>query len=283
LCFYEEFRRALRRLKDVREDIATCMISGPVGNFVALSPKVEEFVAKKLGLKPEICSTQVITRDRYAYFFSVLGVLASSIEHFAMEIRHLQRREVLEVEEGFSSKQKGSSAMPHKKNPILSENLTGLSRIIRSYVIPSMENVALLHERDISHSSVERVITPDACILTDFALFRLNELINNLVIRPENMEKNMNLLGDMYRSHISLLALIKLGLSRDDAYLIIQKNSMQVWNKSRVSLLDAMRNDSELLAIINTSNVREEEFFDSIESCNYLKYVDDVFSRVLKK
>lgn len=282
LGFYQEFKRSLKRLKEAKEDISTCMISGPVGNFASIPPEVEKFVAEKLGMKPEICSTQVISRDRHAYFFSVLGVLASSIEHFAMEIRHLQRTEVLEVEEGFGKKQKGSSAMPHKKNPILSENLTGLSRIIRSHVIPTMENVALLHERDISHSSVERVIGPDSCILMDFALHRLNELITNLVVHPKQMEKNLNLLGDMYRSHISLLSLIRLGITRDNGYLIIQRNSMAVWNKEKNSLLEALKIDKELLGIIDQSSKSNQDFFNEIENFDYLKYVDKVFEEALK-
>ena len=278
LYFHQEFKRSLARLHEAKKEISTCMISGPVGNFAVLSPRVEEIVASKLGLRPEICSTQVINRDRHAYFFSILGILASSIEHFATEIRHLQRSEVLEVEEGFSSKQKGSSAMPHKKNPILSENLTGLARMIRSYVVPTMENVSLLHERDISHSSVERIMTPDACILTDFALHRLNDLITNLVIRTDNMEKNMQLLGDMYRSHVSLLSLIELGLSRDESYLIIQRNSMSVWKKEKNSLIEAMKNDTELLDIIKSCN--DSQFFDRIENFDYLKYVDEVFEKI---
>jgi adenylosuccinate lyase len=278
LGFYNQFYRNLKRLERANDEINVCMISGPVGNFAVLSPRVEALVASKLDMRPEICSTQVIARDRYAYFFSVLGVIASSIEHFAMEIRHLQRTEVLEVEEGFTSGQKGSSAMPHKKNPILSENLTGLARLIRSYVIPSMENVALLHERDISHSSVERVIAPDACILMDFALNRLVSLIENLVVHEKNMEKNMHLLGDNYKSHIALLSLIRAGLTRDEAYRIIQRNSMNVWNKTSISLIDSMRNDKDLVKIIASYGISIKDFFNEIESFDYLKYVDEIFN-----
>ena len=281
LGFYSEFKRSFARLIDARDEVNACMISGPVGNFSSLSPFVEDYVSEKLNMKPELCSTQVISRDRYAYFFSVLGVLASSIEHLAMEIRHLQRTEVLEVEEGFGSSQKGSSAMPHKKNPILSENLTGLARMIRSYVIPAMENVALLHERDISHSSVERVIAPDACILTDFALNRVVELLRGLVIHNDNMEKNLNMLSDIYRSHITLLALVSLGLTRDDGYKIVQRNSMNIWSKKFDSLVSSLENDSELLDILKKFNKKPLDFFNEIKNFNYLKYVDEVFEKVL--
>jgi adenylosuccinate lyase len=281
LGFYSEFKRSLSRLTSARNEINSCMISGPVGNFAALSPFVENYVAQKMNMNPELCSTQVIPRDRYAYFFSVLGVLASSIEHLASEVRHLQRTEVLEVEEGFGAGQKGSSAMPHKKNPILSENLTGLARMIRSYVVPAMENVALLHERDISHSSVERVIAPDACILTDFALNRVVELLRGLVVHKDNMEKNLGMLSDIYLSHITLLSLVRLGLTRDDGYKIVQRNSMNVWSGRFSSLVSSLESDQDLLNILEKYNKNAADFFGEIKNFNYLEYVDDVFDKVL--
>jgi adenylosuccinate lyase len=282
LGFYCEFERNLRRFELAKDEISTCMISGPVGNFSATSMAIEQYLGEKMGLKPEICSTQVIPRDRYAQFFCTIGVIASSIEHLAVEIRHLQRTEVLEVEEGFKKGQKGSSAMPHKKNPILSENITGLARMLRSYSIPAMENVALWHERDISHSSVERIIGPDACILLDFALSRLFELLDNLVINTDNMERNLNILGDIYFSHISLLSLTRLGLARDDAYKIIQRNAMIAWKNKNLGFIGALKKDQELLDIIKEANQSSEKFFEEIEEHNYLKYVDDVFAQTLK-
>ncbi len=282
LGFYCEFERNIKRFEMAKDEISSCMISGPVGNFSATSIAIEGYLGEKMGLRPEICSTQVIPRDRYAQFFCTIGVIASSIEHLAVEIRHLQRTEVLEVEEGFKKGQKGSSAMPHKKNPILSENLTGLARMLRSYAIPAMENVALWHERDISHSSVERIIGPDACILLDFALHRLFELLDNLVINTDNMEKNLHILGNIYFSHISLLALTRLGLARDEAYKIIQRNAMIAWKERNLNFLEALKNDEELLKIIKDSHKTSENFFDEIEKHDYLKYVDDVFNQVLK-
>jgi len=279
LGFYCEFERGLRRFELAKDEVSYCMISGPVGNFSVTSMEIEREVGEKLGLKPMICSTQVIPRDIHANFFATIGVLASSIEHIAIEIRHLQRTEVLEVEEGFGKGQKGSSAMPHKKNPILSENLTGLARMLRSYVVPAMENVALWHERDISHSSVERIIAPDACVLLDFALHRLFELLDNLVINSDNMEKNLHILGNIYFSHISLLALTRLGIARDDAYKIIQRNAMIAWKEKDLNFLEALKNDSELLEIIEKSN--KKDFFEEIEKHNYLKYVDEVYKRIL--
>lgn len=281
LGFYCEFERNLARFENAKDEISTCMISGPVGNFSATSMAIEQYVGEKMGLKPEICSTQVIARDRYANFFCTIGVLASSIEHLAVEIRHLQRTEVLEVEEGFGKGQKGSSAMPHKKNPILSENLTGLARMLRSYAVPAMENVALWHERDISHSSVERIIGPDACILLDFALHRLYELLDNLVINTENMEKNLHFLGNIYFSHVSLLALTRLGLARDEAYKIIQRNAMIAWKERNLNFLEALKNDQDLINLINQAHKKPEDFFSEIENHDYLKYVDDVFKGVL--
>lgn len=281
LLFYAEFKRCVTRMKTAKEEIARCMISGPVGNFSASSPQIEEFVAEKLGLKPEIISSQIISRDRYASFFTTLAVIASSIEHLAVEIRHLQRTEVLEAEEGFGNKQKGSSAMPHKKNPVLSENLTGLARMIRSYALPALENVALWHERDISHSSVERIIGPDACILMDFALVRLYELLNNLVIHSHHMERNIEILGDMHYSHIVLLALTRLGLSRDEAYKIVQSNAMKAWKERNGKFLETLKEDETLLGFLNKYHHDKKDFFKGIEDHNYLKFVDEVFAKIL--
>ena len=227
--FYNEFKRNLKRLELAIEEISICSISGPVGTYESIDPRIEKYVAKKLKLNSEDISTQIIPRDRHAFFFSVLGIIASSIERFAVEIRHLQRTELLEVEEKFSSKQKGSSAMPHKRNPVLSENLTGLARYIRSAVIPSMENIVLWHERDISHSSVERIMAPDISIALDFSLNRLNEIVKTMKVYPENMEKNLNLLGGLYNSQKLLLKLTKKGLSRQVAYSLVQKIAMEAW------------------------------------------------------
>ena len=228
--FYFEFKRNLNRLEQAIKEISICAISGPVGTYNSIDPSVEKFVAKKLGLNTEDLSTQVIPRDRHAFFFSVLGIIASSIERLAIEIRHLQRTEIIEVEEYFDKNQKGSSAMPHKRNPVLSENLTGIARYIRSGVIPSLENIALWHERDISHSSVERILAPDITIALDFALYRLDNIIKNLVVYPKNMKKNLNLLGGLDKSQDLLLSLTKKGVSRQKAYSIIQKCAMASWN-----------------------------------------------------
>jgi len=230
--FYFEFKRNLNRFDQAIDEISICAISGPVGTFNSINPKIESYVAKKLNLKTEDISTQIIPRDRHAYFFSILGIIASSVERFAVEIRNLQKTEVLEVEENFSNKQKGSSAMPHKRNPILSENLTGLSRYIRSAVIPSLENIVLWHERDISHSSVERILTPNITIATDFMLVRLNSLLKNLKIYPKNMERNLNLLGGLYKSQNIMLKLIEKGFQRDLAYKIVQECAMKSWNNN---------------------------------------------------
>ena len=230
---YAEFSRARERLVHAREEIATCAISGAVGTFANIDPCVEEHVAAKLGLKPEPVSTQVIPRDRHAMFFATLGVIASSIERLAIEIRHLQRTEVLEAEEYFSPGQKGSSAMPHKRNPVLTENLTGLARMVRAYAMPAMENVALWHERDISHSSVERMIGPDATITLDFALARLTGVIDKLVVYPDNMLKNMNKFRGLVHSQRVMLALTQAGVSREDAYRLVQRNAMRVWEARR--------------------------------------------------
>ena len=231
--FYFEFKRNLKRLELAKEEISICAISGPVGTYNSINPSVEEYVAKKLNLKTENISTQIIPRDRHAYFFSTLGIIASSIERLAIEIRHLQRTEILEVEEYFDKGQKGSSAMPHKRNPVLSENLTGIARYIRSAVIPSMENIALWHERDISHSSVERILAPDITIAMDFALARLTNIIENLIVYPENMKANLNKLGGLHKSQNILLALIQKGISRQDAYVMVQSAAMQSWNSKK--------------------------------------------------
>ena len=228
--FYFEFKRNINRLEQAIKEISICAISGPVGTYNSIDPSVEKFVAKKLGLNTEDVSTQVIPRDRHAFFFSVLGIIASSVERLAIEIRHLQRTEIIEVEEYFDKNQKGSSAMPHKRNPVLSENLTGIARYIRSGVIPSLENIALWHERDISHSSVERILAPDITIALDFALYRLDNIIKNLVVYPKNMKKNLNLLGGLDKSQDLLLSLTKKGVSRQKAYSIIQKCAMASWN-----------------------------------------------------
>ena len=226
---YAEFDRNLARLKAARTEVATCAISGAVGTFANIDPAIEAHVAKELGLTPEPTSTQVIPRDRHAMFFAVLGVIASSIERLAVEIRHLQRTEVLEAEEYFAPGQKGSSAMPHKRNPVLTENLTGLARVVRAAVVPAMENVALWHERDISHSSVERFIGPDACITLDFALARLTNVIDKLLVYPDRMQANMDRMGGLIHSQRVLLALTQAGLSREDSYALVQKSAMQVW------------------------------------------------------
>ena len=230
--FYFEFKRNLTRLNQAIDEISICAISGPVGTYNSIDPRIEKYVAKKLKLKQEDISTQIIPRDRHAYFFSVLAIIASSVERFAVEIRNLQKSEVLEVEENFSVKQTGSSAMPHKRNPVLSENLTGISRFIRSAVIPSLENIVLWHERDISHSSVERILTPDITIATDFMLARLNNLLKNLKIYPKNMERNLNLLGGLYNSQNIMLKLIEKGFQRDLAYKIVQDCAMKSWNEN---------------------------------------------------
>ena len=231
--FYSEFKRNLKRLINAKEEISVCAISGTVGTYNSIDSSIEEYVANKLNLKSETISTQIIPRDRHAVFFSTLGILASSIERLAIEIRHLQRTELLEVEENFEKNQKGSSAMPHKRNPILSENLTGLSRYIRSAVIPSMENIALWHERDISHSSVERIFAPDITIATDFAINRMASIIKNLIIYPKNMKKNLEQHKDIYKSQNIMLALIQKGLSRQKAYQIVQNAATKHWEEQR--------------------------------------------------
>lgn len=273
---YAEFDRCKTRLIAARADIATCAISGAVGTFANIDPRVEDYVAEKLGLAVEPVSTQVIPRDRHAMFFSVLAVIASSMERLAVEVRHLQRTEVLEAEEYFSPGQKGSSAMPHKRNPILTENLTGQARMIRSYALPAMENVALWHERDISHSSVERFIGPDACITLDFALARLAGVVDKLLIYPERMRKNMDRMGGLIHSQRVLLALTQNGVSREDAYRLVQRNAMKVWEADRaMMLLDLLKADADVTAALPVAEL--EALFD-LEY--HFKHVDTIFARV---
>jgi len=274
--FYAEFDRGLTRLKTAREEIATCALSGAVGTFANVSPEVEVYVAEKLGLKPEPVSTQVIPRDRHAAFFAALGVIASSIERLATEIRHMQRTEVLEAEEFFSKGQKGSSAMPHKRNPVLTENLTGLARLVRSAVVPAMENVALWHERDISHSSVERGIGPDATTHLDFALHRLAGVVENLVVHEENMQKNVDRLHGLVFSQRVLLALTQAGVSREDSYRLVQRNAMKVWESSgALQLLDLLKADPEVTAALS-----EAELEEKFDLAYHFKHVDTIFARV---
>ncbi|MGF7169062.1 adenylosuccinate lyase [Sphingobium xanthum] len=273
---YAEFSRCKTRLIAARADVATCAISGAVGTFANIDPRVEEHVAAKLGLTVEPVSTQVIPRDRHAMFFATLGVIASSIERLAVEVRHLQRTEVLEAEEYFSPGQKGSSAMPHKRNPVLTENLTGLARVVRSAVVPALENVALWHERDISHSSVERFIGPDATITLDFALARLTGVIDKLLVYPERMMKNMNRMGGLIHSQRVLLALTQAGASREDSYVMVQRNAMKVWESDgALSLLDLLKADPGVSAKLG--NAELEALFDLDY---HLKHVDTVFGRV---
>jgi adenylosuccinate lyase len=270
--YHAEFQRARRRLITAREEIATCAISGAVGTFANVDPAVEEYVAEQMGLAVEPVSTQVIPRDRHAAFFAALGVVASSIERLATEIRHLQRTEVLEVEEFFDKGQKGSSAMPHKRNPILTENLTGLARLVRSAVVPAMENVALWHERDISHSSVERGIGPDATIHLDFALNRLAGVIERLLVYPDNMQKNLDRLGGLVHSQRVLLALTQLGLSREDSYAAVQRNAMKVW-RGEGNFLDFLKADPEVI-------VPDAELEALFDLGYHTKHVETVFRRV---
>ena len=274
--FYAEFERNRARLIAARDDIATCAISGAVGTFANIDPDIEEYVAKKLGLTVEPISTQVIPRDRHAMFFATLGVIASSVENVAIEIRHLQRTEVLEAEEFFSKGQKGSSAMPHKRNPVLSENLTGLARMVRAYVMPAMENVALWHERDISHSSVERMIGPDATVTLDFALVRLTGMMDKLVVYSENMQKNLDKLGGLVFSQRVLLALTQAGLSREDAYTYVQRNAMKVWEQGK-DFLTELSNDTEV-----TKALPAAQLAPLFDLAYHTKHVDTIFARVFK-
>ena len=275
--FFAEFSRNKDRLFQAGKDIGTCAISGAVGTFANIDPFVEEYVAKALGLEPEPVSTQVIPRDRHAMYFSVLGIIASSIERLATEIRHMQRTEVREVEEFFSKGQKGSSAMPHKRNPILTENLTGLARMVRSAVVPAQENVALWHERDISHSSVERMIGPDATITLDFALNRLAGVIENLLVYPESMQKNLDELGGLIFSQRVLLGLTQTGIGREDAYLIVQRNAMKVWEEG-ADFLTALKSDKDVISKISPKEL------DALFDVKYhTKNVDTIFNRVFGK
>jgi adenylosuccinate lyase len=271
---YAEFERAKLRLLEARREVATCAISGAVGTFANIDPFVEEYVAEKMGLQPEPVSTQVIPRDRHAMFFATLGVIASSVERLSIEVRHLQRSEVLEAEEFFSEGQKGSSAMPHKRNPVLTENLTGLARMVRAYALPAMENVALWHERDISHSSVERMIGPDATVTLDFALARLTGVIDKLLVYPENMQKNMDRLGGLVHSQRVLLALTQKGASREDAYRLVQRNAMPVW-RGEGDFLSLLKADAEVTGYLTPAEI--EACFDL---GYHLKHVDTIFRRV---
>jgi adenylosuccinate lyase len=273
---YAEFARNRERLVAARDEVATCAISGAIGTFANVPPEVEAHVAAELGLTPEPVSTQIIPRDRHAAFFATLGVIASSIERLAVEIRHLQRTEVLEVEEYFSPGQKGSSAMPHKRNPVLTENLTGLARVVRSAVTPALENVALWHERDISHSSVERFIGPDATITLDFALARLTSVVDKLLVYPERMQKNLDRMGGLVHSQRVLLALTQAGLSREDSYALVQRNAMKVWESDgELSLLDLLKSDEDVAARLSP------EQLDALFDLDFhLKHVDTIFGRV---
>jgi adenylosuccinate lyase len=274
---YAEFARARARLVAAKEEVSTCAISGAVGTFANIDPRVEEHVAARLGLKPEPVSTQVIPRDRHAMFFATLGVIASSIERLAVEIRHLQRTEVLEAEEYFAPGQKGSSAMPHKRNPVLTENLTGLARMVRSFSIPAMEDVALWHERDISHSSVERMIGPDATVTLDFALARLTGVVEKLVVYPENMRKNLDRFRGLIHSQRVLLALTQAGVSREDAYRLVQRNAMKVWEKG-ADFLEELLADKDVRAALSEAELREK-----FDLGYHTKHVDTIFRRVFGK
>ncbi|MEE7502777.1 adenylosuccinate lyase [Methylobacterium mesophilicum] len=271
---YAEFERNRRRLVAARAEVATCAISGAVGTFANIDPRVEQYVAEKMGLAAEPVSTQVIPRDRHAMFFATLGVVASSLERLAIEIRHLQRTEVLEAEEFFSEGQKGSSAMPHKRNPVLTENITGLARMVRGYVTPALENVALWHERDISHSSVERMIGPDATVTLDFALARMTGVMEKLLVYPANMQKNLDRLGGLIHSQRVLLALTQAGVSREDSYRLVQRNAMPVW-RGEGDFLALLKADPEVAAALPA---------EQIEACfdlgYHFKHVDTIFGRV---
>ncbi len=273
---YAEFARCKDRLIAARADVATCAISGAVGTFANIDPAVERHVAAKLGLIIEPVSTQVIPRDRHAMYFATLGVIASSIERLATEIRHLQRTEVLEVEEYFAPGQKGSSAMPHKRNPVLTENLTGLARMVRSAVIPAMENVALWHERDISHSSVERYIGPDATITLDFALHRLTGVVEKLLVYPARMQKNLDKMGGLVHSQRVLLALTQAGVSREGAYRLVQRNAMKVWDSDgALSLMELLKADPEVKAALSQAEIE-----DKFDLAYHFKHIDTIFDRV---
>ena len=271
---YAEFARARDRLVAARGEVATCAISGPVGTFAQVDPRIEAHVARAMGLTVEPISTQVIPRDRHAMYFATLAVVAASVERLATEIRHLQRTEVLEAEEYFSEGQKGSSAMPHKRNPVLSENLTGLARMVRAYVTPALENVALWHERDISHSSVERMIGPDATVTLDFALARLADVIDKLIVYPQTMRKNLDRIGGLVHSQRVLLALIQKGVSREEAYRLVQRNAMKVW-RGEGDFLTFLKADPDV-----RNHLTESEIDQNFDLNSYLRYVDLIFSRV---
>ena len=271
---YAEFSRARARLVDARKEVATCAISGAVGTFAQVDPRVEAYVAKAMGLAVEPISTQIIPRDRHAMYFATLGVIASSMERLATEIRHLQRTEVLEAEEFFSEKQKGSSAMPHKRNPVLSENVTGLARMVRAYAAPAMENVVLWHERDISHSSVERMIGPDATVTLDFALARMAGIIDKLIVYPANMQKNLDRLGGLVHSQRVLIALTQKGVPREDAYRLVQRNAMKVW-AGEGDFLTFLKADKDVRAALT-----EKELEANFDLGHHFKHVDTIFTRV---
>jgi adenylosuccinate lyase len=274
---YAEFARARERLLAAQADVSTCAISGAVGTFAQVDPRIEEHVAKAMGLKVEPVSTQVIPRDRHAMYFAVLGVIASSAERLATEVRHLQRTEVLEAEEFFSAGQKGSSSMPHKRNPVLSENVTGLARMVRAYVMPAMEDVALWHERDISHSSVERMIGPDATVTLDFLLARLAGIIDKLVIYPDNMQKNLDRLGGLVHSQRVLLALTQKGVAREEAYALVQRNAMKVWSENG-DFLALLKADPDV-----RKHLDEAELAANFDLSHHFKHVDTIFARVFGK
>ena len=274
--FYEEFKRNKDRLNLATDEISTCAISGAVGNYANIDPRVERYVSKKLDLKSEKISSQIIPRDKHAVYFSTLAIIASSIERLATEIRHLQRTEVLEVEEFFSKDQKGSSAMPHKRNPVLSENLTGLARLIRSYALPSMENIALWHERDISHSSVERIMAPDANILLDFALSRMSGIIKNLIIYPKNMMKNLNRLNKLPMSEGLMLSLTQKGMTREKAYKLVQKNAMQVW-KTNEDFIKVIERDSDMNKLLS-----KKEISKILDYKHAIRRTDYIFKKIFK-
>jgi adenylosuccinate lyase len=272
---HAEFQRAKARLTQAREEVATCAISGAVGTFANVDPRVEAYVAAQMGLRPEPVSTQVIPRDRHAMYFATLAVIASSLERLAVEVRHLQRTEVLEAEEFFSEGQKGSSSMPHKRNPVLSENITGLARMVRAYALPAMENVALWHERDISHSSVERMIGPDATVTLDFALARMASVIDKLVVYPENMMRNLDRLGGLVHSQRVMLALVDKGVSREDAYRMVQRNAMPAWQQGG-DFLALLKADPEVSKALTAAEL--QALFDL---AYHTRHVDDIFARVL--
>ena len=272
--FYEEFKRNKRRLEHAINEISTCAISGAVGTFANIDPRIESHVAKKLGLKIEPISTQIIPRDRHAYFFSVLGIIAGSVERVATEIRNLQKTEIQEVEEFFEKKQKGSSAMPHKKNPILSENLTGLARMVRSYVVPALENISLWHERDISHSSVERNIGPDSTITLDFALNRLKNILDNMNIYPKKMLKNLDITKGLIFSQRVMIELTKNGFSREQAYSLVQKNAQKAWLKN-ISFFDTLKNDSSI-----NKKISSKELKKMFEISYHTKRINIIFNRI---